>query len=140
MGIKYSPKVGQILMCDFQGFKEPEMVKRRPVLVIGTRPTGHGLVTVACLSTKKPEIIQPYHLLLESCHFPPHKFFDGKENWLKADMIYTVSFERLDLIKIGTDAKGRRLYFNQRLGKETMIQVRSCILHGINLGFLGQYL
>ena len=38
MPLKFSPYPGSILRCDFQGFKEPEMVKPRPVIIISTRP------------------------------------------------------------------------------------------------------
>jgi mRNA interferase MazF len=35
MPIQYNPNKGQALMCDFsEGFKEPEMVKERAVIVL----------------------------------------------------------------------------------------------------------
>ena len=35
MAITFHPKPGQILMCDFTyGFREPEMIKNRPVIVL----------------------------------------------------------------------------------------------------------
>jgi mRNA interferase MazF len=45
MPIKHFPRVGQILICDFSpSFKEPEMVKRRPVLVVADVFKGRGRV------------------------------------------------------------------------------------------------
>ncbi|WP_351015074.1 type II toxin-antitoxin system PemK/MazF family toxin [Shewanella sp. AC91-MNA-CIBAN-0169] len=141
MAISYSPKVGQILMCDFTtGFIEPEMVKKRPVIILATRPNGHKLVTAVCLSTVKPEPQQPHHMLLEQAHLPKLKFFEsGKETWVKGDMIYSVSFDRLDLILTGKQ-NGKRVYFINRLSRETMRNVYSCTLNGLNLGKLSQHL
>lgn len=140
MAIKYSPKAGQILMCDFQGFKAPEMVKNRPVLVLATRPNGHRLVSVTCLSTAVPTKVENYHLKLDTKHLPPDKFFRKKDTWVKGDMIYTVSFDRLDLIKLGKTAQGKRKYFVDRLEKNMMKKVYSCVLHGLDLGALGVHL
>ena len=139
MAIRYSPKVGQILMCNFSGFKEPEMVKDRPVLVVGTRPNGHGLATVVCLSTTEPDRPQPYHMQLDDNHLPRHRFFRGGSTWVKGDMVYTLSFDRLTYVSLGTE-KGKRQYFQNRLGRETMRGVYSCLLHGINLGHLSEHL
>ena len=39
MALKYPPRPGTLWMCDFDtGFKPPEMVKKRPVVVISPRP------------------------------------------------------------------------------------------------------
>ncbi|PNH98455.1 type II toxin-antitoxin system PemK/MazF family toxin [Vibrio diazotrophicus] len=139
MAIKYSPKVGQILLCDFDGMKEPEMIKRRPVLVIGTKPNGHGLVTIACLSTTKPDVAMDYHLLLDDNHMPRNKFFERGNTWLKGDMIYTMSFERLSFVALGKE-NGRRQYFQNRLSRENMKKVYSCVLHGLHIGAIAEHL
>ncbi|EPI2684581.1 type II toxin-antitoxin system PemK/MazF family toxin [Vibrio cholerae] len=138
LAIKYSPKVGQILMCDFSGFREPEMVKTRPVLVIGTRPNGHNLVTIVALSSTEPDKRQSYHLPLDDNHLPRHKFFKGN-TWVKGDMIYTLSFDRLSYVCLGSENR-KRMYFQNRLSREVMKEVYSCVLNGINLGALSQHL
>ncbi|MDL5025630.1 type II toxin-antitoxin system PemK/MazF family toxin [Vibrio sp. TMPB1044] len=139
MTIRYSPKIGQILMCDFSGFKAPELIKNRPVLVINTRPNGHRLVSIVGLSTTPPKPPQPYHLKLDDNNLPRHRFFQGAPTWVKGDMLYTVSFDRLSYISLGSE-KGKRIYFQNRLGRETMRNVYSCTLHGLNLGFLAEHL
>lgn len=126
-------------MCDFGGFKAPEMIKSRPVLVLNTRPNGHRLVTITCLSTTAPEKPQPHHMQLDDNHLPRHKFFRGGTTWVKGDMIYTLSFDRLSYVSLGSD-NGKRIYFQNRLGRETMKEVYSCVLHGLNLGALSQHL
>lgn len=127
-------------MCDFQGFKAPEMVKRRPVLIVGTKPAGHRLATIVCLSTRKPEHEMPYHMKIDGHHFPDHKFFNGQENWLKGDMIYTVSFDRLDLIRVARKQDGKRAYFQNRLCRDTMKSVYTCVLEGLHIGGLSKHL
>lgn len=68
--------------------------------------------------------------------------FQEKDTWVKGDMIYTVGFQRLSLIKLGKrdPQTGKRLYFKQKLGREQMREVYSCMLHGLGLGNLGQHL
>ena len=61
---------------------------------------------------------------------------------MKGDMIYTVGFHRLNLIRLGkrNPQTGKRLYFTQRLGRDQMNEVYKCMLHGLGLGDLGQHL
>lgn len=126
-------------MCDFAGLKAPELIKNRPVIIIGTRPNGHKLASVVGLSTQPPINTQPYHMELDDTHLPRHRFFRGAKTWVKGDMLYTVSFERLSYVSLGSE-KGKRIYFQNRLGRETMKNVYSCVLHGLNLGFLSEHL
>lgn len=38
MALRFHPKPGTILMCDFDtGFQVPEMVKKRPVIVLSPK-------------------------------------------------------------------------------------------------------
>jgi mRNA interferase MazF len=71
MPIQEHPLCGTILVCDFSGLKEPEMVKRRPVIVVSPKITARpGLCTVVALSTVQPAKIMPYHVQL-SLSLPP---------------------------------------------------------------------
>lgn len=137
MPLSYHPKKGQLLLCDFSaGFKEPEMTKRsRPVIVLSSQ---HNLVTVVACSTAKPDIVGPHHYLLPRTSMPKTSHFFGNDTWVKGDMVYTVGFHRLELIRLGS-AKDRN-YFTQKLGREQMNAIHSCVLHGIGLGFLSQHL
>lgn len=134
MPINYHPKRGQVLMCDFsEGFKPPEMVKNRPVIVFTPEFKGRsGLVTVVPLSTKRPQQIMPYHYQMPPKSLPMTAFFYGKESWVKGDLIYTVGLQRLSLI--GLNKKdGKRNYYMETLDVEVMQAVDKCVLHG--LGF-----
>jgi len=52
MSIPYHPEQGTILICDFKGFIDPEMVKRRPVVVVSPRLRQRGkLCAVVPLGT-----------------------------------------------------------------------------------------
>ena len=56
-------------------------------------------------------------------------------------MLYTVGFHRLDLIQLGKkDFNGKREYYKSKLGREQMKAIYTCVLHGLNLPHLGQYL
>ena len=134
MALRFHPRVGMILECDFsQGFKEPEMVKKRPVLVLRTKGE---LVTVVALSTKEPSPIEKFHYAVPKQSMPQIGRFQKKDTWLKGDMIYTVGFHRLDLIRLNKrdPNTGRRVYFQNRLGGGQMKTIKGCVLHGIGMG------
>ena len=87
-----------VLMCDFNGNQKPEIVKRRPVVVITpNRIYRPGLVTVVPLSTTAPDPITDYHYRLAGNPIPG----ETKEVWAKCDLVTTVRFERLDRISVG---------------------------------------
>ena len=60
--------------------------------------------------------------------------------WVKADMLYTVGFERLNLPRSGRDQTGRRKYLIRRLSAEQLTQVRKCVLNGLGMTRLTNYL
>ena len=145
MAITFHPRVGQILYCDFStGFKEPEMVKsNRPVIVVSPSMSGRdNLTTIVGLSTVTPDPVQLYHLQLPRACLPMLGQFQERDTWVKGDMIYSVGFHRLDLIKLGQKDRNtrKRLYFTRRLSRERMAEVYGCILHAINLGKLIEHL
>lgn len=119
------------------------MVKSgRPVIVVSPVLAGRSqLATVVALSSVRPDPIQPYHLHLPRNCLPQIGAFE-KETWLKGDMIYSVGFHRLELIRLGKrdPATGKRLYFRNRLGRDTMRAIYGCVLYGLNLGTLTQHL
>lgn len=129
MPIKYPPYSGQFLICDYRGFVEPEMVKRRPVIVISPRDRlGYNLVHVIPLSTTAPIPVQSHHITIA---MPPRLV--GREigemviaefSWAKCDLINTVSFSRLELIPIGRNAAGDRIYSSDRVPNDVLTNLR----------------
>src|SRR6267378_4020448 len=114
--LKFHPEPGTILICDYSnGFRLPEMVKRRPVITISPRlKRRDGLITVVPLSTSAPTPVCNHHCKISIKPALPEPF-DSEEMWAKADMLATVGFERLDLVRTGRDPFGKRKYLTPRL-------------------------
>lgn len=140
MAIKFHPEPGTILVCDFDGMKFPEMQKRRPAIVISPRLKNRGgLCTVVPLSTTDPKKIEPYHYRLHT--IPPMPApYNSASHWVKADMIYTVSFERLFLMFDGKDANGKRIYDQRIIDAADLLKIRACVLHALGMTSLTDYL
>src|SRR5690348_5307086 len=101
MPLSYHPKPGTIVVCNYDtGFRPPEMVKQRPVVVISPRISSRGqLCTVVPLSTTPPAVVRPYH---RSIIFSPPlpRPWCSRIVWAKCDMVFAASFERLNLIRL----------------------------------------
>jgi uncharacterized protein YifN (PemK superfamily) len=133
MAIKFHPKRGTVLICDFTtGFKPPEMVKRRPVVVISSRPNRKTqLCIVVPLSTTPPVPVEGHHHQLDSRSLPGS--LSTKPTWAKCDMILTVSMDRLDRVKTGKDKNGKRLYSSQAVTEDDFKAIKKSVLYA--LGF-----
>jgi mRNA interferase MazF len=115
MAIKYAVKPRTVLLCDYDmgGFQSPEMVKRRPAIVlVGDLPYRKGLHTVVPLSGTPSDERAAYHCRLE-LSMPLPAPFSETIWWVKADMVATVGFHRLDLFRTDRDQYGRRQYLTQ---------------------------
>ena len=98
--LKYQPKPGSIVRCNFDGFIAPEIIKNRPVLVIHLHKTNSKLVTVIPISTTTPITIERYHHRLDtSFEIGVQQFLPNTKGWFKCDLIYVVSIERMDRLK-----------------------------------------
>jgi mRNA interferase MazF len=133
MSLQFHPAPGTILFCNYAGFRKPEMIKRRPVIIVSprSRRAASGCVLVVPLSTTSPNPIQPYHC--EVTLAPPLPDRMVSRCWAKCDMINAVGFWRLELIKIGKDASGKRLYRTLVLDAEQVSRVRECVRRALNL-------
>lgn len=114
-------------MCDFTtGFKPPEMVKRRHVVVVLPRYRRHtGLCLVVPFSTVAPREIEPHHV-----EIPPgrYAFFDpAKSAWAKADMLTCVCHERLDRLLL----YGR--YAAPQLNLGDLIRIQQAVAEALQL-------
>ncbi|PVM84219.1 type II toxin-antitoxin system PemK/MazF family toxin [Caulobacter endophyticus] len=98
MALLYQPRPGEVVMCDFQGYVAPEMIKRRPVVVLARNRRNRQLVTVVPLSTTAPNPLEAYHHQLAQSPLPNAQ---GIACWAKCDMVATVSLARLDRCKAG---------------------------------------
>ena len=141
MPISEHPEPGTILHCDFdRGFKAPEMVKPRLVVVLSPKIKARpGLCTVVALSTKAPSPVMTYHCQLDIRPKLPHPW-DSEGIWVKGDMIYAVGFHRLDLIRLSKDRSGKRVYRMDTLTSDQMKAVRTCVLRALGLSALTKHL
>ena len=137
MAINFHPIVGQILYCDFtSGFQPPEMIKKRPVIILSPKLKHRdNLTTIIPISSVEPSPVMPYHFKLDTKkHMPMIGTLQKKQSWAKCDMIYTVAFNRLNLIRLNIkDADGKRIYFNRTLPSSIMDKIRDCVKHGLGL-------
>lgn len=128
------------MICDFEGFKAPEMIKRRPVVVVSNRlRKTTGLCTVVPCSTTQPaEILNCHYSFVLDPPLPsPH---DAHAQWVKCDMVYTVSFDRLSVPFIGKDANGKRIYDQRTVTDDELNGIRKAILHGLGFSNLTHHL
>lgn len=133
MAINFHPDPGTILICDFRGMEEPEMVKRRPVVVVSPKFKDRtGLCTIVPLSTTPPRPVKPYHFKLQITPVLPSPF-DSEWHWVKADMMYALSFKRFHLPSDGKMAGGKRIYELRTVSPEDLHQIRQCLLQGLGL-------
>lgn len=120
------------------------MVKSgRPVIVLASSMVGRApnLITVVALSTVEPETVMPFHCRLPRSVMPQLGPFQMSDSWVKGDMVYSVGFHRLDLIRLNKrDANNKRVYFTQCLSRERMRMIYGCVLHGIGLGAMCEHI
>lgn len=141
MPINDHPAPGTILVCDFNGtFREPEMVKPRCVIVVSPKIWGRAkLCTVVCLSSTVPNHVMPYHCQLDlRPELPPPWESDGV--WVKGDMIYAVGFHQLNLIRLGKDRGGKRIYRFDVISADQMKTVKCCVLRALGCSTLTKHL
>ncbi len=126
-GINWQPQSGQILVCHFVlGFRQPEMVKTRPVMVISPKVAPWTkLCVVVPISSKTPEPVLGHHYKLPNSLIPGDKY---EEAWIKGDTVMAVGCHRLDRIKAGF-----RTYVSPIAPAEVLKEVRRCVLHATGM-------
>lgn len=132
MSLSYPPRVGSVVICDFRGFTEPEMIKRREVVVVGQCRHNKRLATIVPLSSTAPRFEESYHHRLSTNPRP----FDDPEKviWAKCDLIYTLSTERMDL-HYSRSRKGGRQYVPVKLSSADLESVRQCVAAALGLSY-----
>lgn len=142
MGIKEHPLQGSIVTVDYSkgGFVEPEMMKRRLAVVLTPKITSRPLLcTVVPLSLTEPDKVMPYHKQID-IPFEMPKEWGNQPRWIKGDMVNAVGFHRIDLLRLGKDNGGKRIYQMQSLPQAMLTVVRTCVLHGLGLSTLTKHL
>jgi len=137
MAIREHPKIGTILMCDYDtGFMPPEMVKRRPVVVISPKIAARpGLCTVVPLSTTAPNPVLQFHCQIDLPDQAPD-WLDRNGVWVKADMMAAVALSRLDFIRLPKRRRGKREYCFSTVSDDNIKKIRASVLAGLGLAHL----
>lgn len=132
-GLWFHPKPGTLLMCDYNtGFVAPEMIKKRPVVVISPRPRrSTQLCTVVPLSATAPDPIEPHHHKMDAASLPGPW---GKiETWAKCDMLATVALSRLDRIMVGKKPDGTRIYAAPQVTGADLKAIQQAVIAGLGI-------
>lgn len=130
MSLKFQPKEKVVVMCDFAGFIEPEMVKTRPVVVLAKHKHNAKLVTVVPLSTTEPFVLGGHHHRMTVNPLPDKVDIAC---WAKCDMVYTVSLDRLDRYKFRGNG-GVREYVTPSIDEADFLAIRQAVLCALRLG------
>ena len=130
MPLQFQPKPRSIVICDFTGFKEPEIIKRRPVVVLAVHKRNSKLVTVVPLSTTAPDQIEAHHYRLKQNPIPGEQ---ATEVWAKCDMLAVVSIERLDLVRTARGPDGKRQYLRLQIGQDQFDAIRRGVASALGL-------
>uniref|UniRef100_UPI00403EF954 type II toxin-antitoxin system PemK/MazF family toxin n=1 Tax=Novosphingobium sp. ZN18A2 TaxID=3079861 RepID=UPI00403EF954 len=134
--MKYPVKPKTLVLCDYSrgGFQPPEMVKRRPAVVLmGALPGRPNLHTVVPLSGTESAATCRYQCKITLKQPLPEPFAETVW-WVKADMIATVGLDRLDLFHTARDQYGKRKYFsNLRVSDEQFDLIKDAVRHALGL-------
>lgn len=127
MSLTFYPRAGQVLMCNFSGFKVPEMIKIRPVVVISPRlPRRNEILSVVPISLTEPKPLMPYHVRLSKNYHPEED--DDLPCWAICDLVMNLGRYRMDGFKVG-----RRKYEYPQMTGEDLLLVRQAVAKGLNL-------
>jgi mRNA interferase MazF len=141
MAIKEHPAPGTIVTVDYsKGFRVPEMVKPRLAVILSPKIVNRSqLCTIVPLSLTDPDPVMPYNRRIRIPFRLPEVWGDH-ERWIKGDMVNAVGFHRVDLLKLGKDRRGTRIYQMDVLPDDLFKVVRRCVLHGIGCSTLTKHL
>lgn len=114
-------------MCSFSGFKVPEMVKVRPVVVVSPRlPRRSEIVAVVPISLTEPMPLMPYQVRLSKNYHPAEA--DDLPCWAIADLVMNIGIYRLESFKVG-----RRKWASPQMTGDDLTVVREAVLHGLGM-------
>ena len=133
MTVTIHPQPGTIVRVDLnEGFRPPEMCKRRPAIVLSPPIPGRGFMcTIVPLSTSPPNPVLPHHMELAFAPVLPHPYSEPRM-WLKGDILLTVAFHRLRLL-FSEWNQGQRVYDVRVIEPEVLERVRICVRAGLGL-------
>ncbi len=112
MAINFSPKVGQILECDYGEYTldangvviphvdchiPPEMIKNRLVVVLNGKINQNSCIVVPLSTTHDlQKTLRGIHVEVPEAEIPGFIYFEKQVRWAKADMVQQISIQRLN--------------------------------------------
>lgn len=148
MAIKFQPKVGQVLECNYGNYRscaplvdqydfrlKPEMVKHRLVIVINGKIDSNACIVVPLSTTKdQNKLTRGWHVEFSADVIPNLAYFKQQVRWAKADLVAQVSRERLFRPRlIGRES------LEQALSREIVEKVQRAIVKVMNAASLLQH-
>jgi uncharacterized protein YifN (PemK superfamily) len=124
--IRYEPKVGEILQCDFGVFQtdangnpvrvgspdnrlKPEMVKNRLVVVLNPKIDGACIVVPLSKIKDDAKVSRGWHVAVEAKLINCMRHFSSMDRWAKADHSQQVSRQRLKMLDGGKQFLSREM-------------------------------
>ncbi len=134
----FHPKCGMVLLCDFSGFRPPEMTKKRPAVIAGEEGAGRaGTCLVVPLSTVAPDPVMGFHHGLDRASLPTSMW--NEVTWAKCDMVTTVASDRLDRVMNGRDALGKRYCVTHQVVSADLAAIRRGVLVALHMSALAAH-
>jgi len=104
------------------------------IVLVGSLPGRNNLHTVVPMSGTESAESKKYHCKIELEQPLPEPFAE-KVWWIKADMVSTVSLDRLDLFQTDRDQYGKRKYLtNLRISDDNFEIVKDTLRVALGLG------
>lgn len=101
--ITFSPTEGTVLVCDFSiGFRPPEMIEKRPCVVISRERSNRGLCVVVPISSTQSRDPRAIAVAITTEKYP----FLRKDSWAKCHAPSTVSITRLSMMRDAQTGRG----------------------------------
>ncbi|AKH63163.1 MULTISPECIES: type II toxin-antitoxin system PemK/MazF family toxin [Photorhabdus] len=132
MAIRYRPRIGEILECDFglpaqpdhfNGRIPPEMVKKRMVVIMNARLCSNGYLVVPISSTLNNDgIARGYHVELDQSIFQITNFYDRRRRWALVHHMQIVNTNRLFKLR------DNKQTFQQYLTREDVEKIQRAII------------
>jgi uncharacterized protein YifN (PemK superfamily) len=126
MALPFMPLPGSIVICDFVGYREPEMVKKRRVAVVSSsrlfKKPSDATVIVVPLSELELQPLLPWHHGIEG-----GRYAGLRACWAKGDLVAHVGLGRLDRVF------HRGGWIMPVVHRSDLIAIRSAVAHAMGM-------
>jgi len=144
VAISYNPDVGEVLICDFGQFRDPpltpafdgrlppEMIKRRPVVVLSSKISRACIVVPLSTTLDKAKLAKGMHVEVPKQAIPELAYFTPETRWAKSDLVSQVSHERLYMLR----DPSRSHTHKHHLSRELVAEIQKAVIKSISASWL----